>query len=110
MGAQMRRWPQAREHQQVRRGHRSPTQNDLICCHDEAFATTFDFNAGCSGAVKQDTPDQRIASDGQIEAMTIGMQVGQGRAHAYVMGGVQRQRANASGLRMVHIMVFRKVC
>src|SRR5262245_4321565 len=110
MGLQMRRWPQAREHQQVWRGHRSTTEDDLIRRYDEAFPTAFHFNTGCSGAVKQDTPHQRIASDSQIEAVTIGIQVGYGRAHAYVVGIAQRQRADAGGLWMVHVMVFRKVC
>ena len=69
MGAQMRRWPQAREHQQVRRGHCAPTQNDLIRCHDKAFSAAFHFNTSCSGAVKQDTSNQGITSNGQIEAV-----------------------------------------
>jgi hypothetical protein len=52
MGTQLRRWSQAREQQQVRRGYRSPTQDDLIRCHDEAFSATCHFNASGSGAVK----------------------------------------------------------
>ena len=98
----------AGQHEQLGRSDCPGAQDDLFAFDDEQPAVAINFHAGSAVAVESDAMRQDIGPDGKVEAMAAGVQVGDGGTHAYAAGVVQRYSADAGGIGMVHILVFRE--
>src|SRR5207249_10031709 len=50
-----------------------------------------------------------LRPDGEVEAVTAGLEIGQGGAHTDAVDVVLRPQADARGLRVMHVRVLGKV-
>src|SRR5262249_29526600 len=99
-----------REHEQVRRGHCPGAEHDFLALEAKTLASTVNLNAYCRRAAEQDATHQYTRPDGEVEAVTAGLEIGQSGAHADAVHVVLSPQTDARGLRVMHVRVVGKVC
>ena len=94
------------QHENLRGLNGSGTEDDVLRFDDEGLSAAVDLDANRLLAAEENAPDQRVGLDAQILAVTAGVQVGQGRAHADAIRVVQRKGADATGGGMVQVRII----
>ena len=94
----------AGEHQDLGRGDGAAAEYDLVGVHSESLAAALDLDTAGALTVEQDAVDEDVGADGEIEAVAVVGDVGEGGAHAYAVGVVHGQGADASGVGVVVVV------
>ena len=97
----------ARQHQDLGRGHRSGGEHYLVGFHEEYVPAALHFDADRPLALEYDTPHHHVGPHRQVEAVPHAPQERERGAHAHALGVVHGNRTYAAGVRAVHIRVFR---
>ena len=105
--AQVVRRADARQHQDLGRGHRAGRQHDLVGLHEEYLPTALHFDADSAIALEYDAPHHHVGPHREVEAVPHLPQKRESRAHAHALGVVHGDGAHAAGVGTVHVRVFR---
>ena len=93
--------PDAREHEQLRRGDGAGAEDDLLGLHRVLVAPALDLHAGGPVAVEQYAVHGAVGPDGQVEPVSRLAQVADCGAEPDAVRVVQRQGAYAGGIGVV---------
>ena len=106
-GPQMVLRPHPGQHQELWRGDGPRAKDDLVRLDVEHLVSALDLNSAGPLPLEQDASNVDVAPDGQVEPVAVGVDVAKGGAHAYAVGIVHREGANAPGVGVVVVVRFR---
>ena len=96
-------WAHARQHQDVWRLERPGRQNDLVGLDDERLSAALGLNSDGLVPIEHDAPDEDVAPDGEVQAVSRRAEVSKGGAHPHAVHVVHGHQGQSEVVRAIHV-------